>query len=510
MNMTLNTPTRPLLFIVLALTAALSACGLSCDDCDGPIVTAVTPLDGAVEVATGTNLTARFDVAMDPASINSTTFTVTGPGGVAVAGTVSYAPTTAVATFNPSAALAPNTLYTATITTGAQNQQGTPLAAAHTWTFTTISVPEVVATIPLNAGTGVCTGSTVSATFSESLDPATVNTSTFTVSGPGGPVAGTVAYDDATLRATFTPSAALATNAIHTATVTTGVRNALGNALAEAVVWTFTTGAQACAPVLAPVAPGLPAPSLLTAAAPYGNLGGTAGSTNQGLLTIINGDFASTATTTGSITGFHDNGGDIYTETPLNAGHVDGFMHTCTVSTTGPNSAAVNAANCTLAMEALADAQDVYDNVISPAALPGGVDPNAGQLGGLTLAPGVYMAAGGSWLLTGTDLVLDGQGDANALFVFQSNSSLTVGGPGAPRSIILINNAQAGNVYWYVGSSAVINAAGGGTMVGTIIAQAGAAFSTAGNADIVTLDGRAVGLTASVTLVNTIINVPAN
>jgi hypothetical protein len=88
-------------------------------------------------------------------------------------------------------------------------------------------------------------------------------------------------------------------------------------------------------------------------------------------------------------------------------------------------------------------------------------------------------------------------------------STLTVGGPGAPRSIILINGAQAKNVYWYVGSAATINAAGGGTMVGTIIASAGVSFSTAGNVDIVTLNGRAIGLNASVTLVNTVVNVPA-
>lgn len=518
MNMTLSTPTRSLLFIALLFAAALSACGMDCDDCVAPTVTAVTPLDGAVLVAMNTSLTATFDSAMRPASINSTTFTVTGPAGAAVAGIVSYVATTGVATFRPNANLASNSLYTATITTGAQNQQGTPLAAAHTWTFTTISIPEVIATVPLNAAAGVCRGSSVSAFFSESLDPATINTSTFTVSGPGGPIAGTVVYDDGTRRATFTATGGLTANTGYTATVTTGVRNANGSALAAAVAWTFTTGAQACGPAPAPplaAAPGVPAPvvpppSLLTAAAPYGNLTGTAGSTNQGLLTVIRGDFASTATTTSSITGFHDNGGDIYTETPLNAGHVDGLMRTCTVSTTGPTSAAINAANCTLATAALADAQDVYTNKISPAALPGGADPNAGQLGGLTLAPGVYMAAGGSWLLTGTDLVLDAQGDANAVFVFQSASSLTVGAAGAPRTVNLINGAQARNVYWYVGSSATINAAGGGTMVGTIIAQAGIAFSTAGNVNVVTLNGRAVGLTASVTLVNTIINVPAN
>jgi len=87
----------------------------------------------------------------------------------------------------------------------------------------------------------------------------------------------------------------------------------------------------------------------------------------------------------------------------------------------------------------------------------------------------------------------------------------TVGGPGAafPQSVILVNGAQAKNVFWQVGSFATINAAGGGTMVGTIIAASGAAFSTAGNTELVTLNGRALALHASVTLVNTVINVPA-
>jgi hypothetical protein len=140
--------------------------------------------------------------------------------------------------------------------------------------------------------------------------------------------------------------------------------------------------------------------------------------------------------------------------------------------------------------------------------MPGGPDPGSGQLGGLTLAPGVYTSASGSFMITGSDLTLDAQGDANAVWVFQMASTLTVGAAGAPRSVILINGAQAKNVYWQVGSAATINGAGGGTMVGTIIASAGITFSTAGNVAITTLNGRALGLNASVTMVNTVINVP--
>ena len=84
------------------------------------------------------------------------------------------------------------------------------------------------------------------------------------------------------------------------------------------------------------------------------------------------------------------------------------------------------------------------------------------------------------------------------------------GGPGAaaPQSVILSGGAQAKNVFWQVGAAATINAGGGGTMVGTIIAKTGITFSTAASVDVVTLNGRALSLGASITLVDTVINVP--
>jgi hypothetical protein len=159
-------------------------------------------------------------------------------------------------------------------------------------------------------------------------------------------------------------------------------------------------------------------------------------------------------------------------------------------------------------MQARADALIAYNALV---AMPGGPDPGAGNLAGLVLVPGVYTAAAGTFMIQGGDLTLDAQGDANAVWVFQMATTLTVGGPGAafPQSVILVNGAQAKNVFWQVGSAATIDAAGGGTMVGTIISQAGAAFSTAGNVAIVTLEGRVLSLGASVTLVDTVINVPA-
>ncbi len=229
--------------------------------------------------------------------------------------------------------------------------------------------------------------------------------------------------------------------------------------------------------------------------------GGGAGITNSGTMTVINGDMGTTGASTMN-TGFHNLTCD-YTETPLNIGTVNGVSYT--------NVPPVNGVLCMEGtVETFATATAVAGDILAAyndlASRPDGIDPSAGLLGGLTLAPGVYKAAGGAFLISGSDLTLDAGGNADAVWIFQMASSLTVGEPTAPRNIILTNGAQAKNVYWQVGSAATINGAGGGTMVGTIIAQAGVTFSTAGSLNVTTLNGRALALFASVTMVNTVIN----
>ncbi len=244
----------------------------------------------------------------------------------------------------------------------------------------------------------------------------------------------------------------------------------------------------------------------LNEAVTFGIFGGSAGMTNQGIQTLISGNIGTTATLTASITGFHDSGVDVYTETPLNIGAVIGTIYTCTNSTSGPTNV-VNDAYCAIATQALLDAQAAYNALV---AKPAGSNPG-GNLGGQTLAPGVYTAPAGSFLIQGGDLILDGGGNPDAVWVFQMSTTLTVGGPGVadPQSVILTNGAQPKNIFWQVGSSATINAAGSGTMAGTIIAQTAITFSTAGTPPVTILNGRAISLTAGVTMVNTVINVPA-
>jgi len=265
-----------------------------------------------------------------------------------------------------------------------------------------------------------------------------------------------------------------------------------GSGLAGNYSWSFTTGsAQSIQP------------PILGNVSIMGAFGGNAGVTNQGINTIINnGSLATTAVST-SITGFHDGTtGDVYTETPLNVGDVTGRIY---AAPPFPGSAASSA----VATNASLDATNAYLS-ISPAVMTGGIDPGAGELGGLTLAPGVYKAASGTFKISNGNLTLDAMGDPNAVWVFQTAAGLTVGiaGTAGARSVILINGGQAKNVFWYVGSAAIINSAGGGVMTGTIISSSGVTLSTSGNTVQTVLNGRAISLGASVTMVNATINIP--
>jgi hypothetical protein len=484
-----------------------------------PTVTSTVPLKGATGVPLNQIVSATFSVPMNPATINGTTFSLTGPGATAVAGLVAYAAVGNTLTFTPTANLAPSTLFTATITTGAQDLAGIGLAANYVWTFTTgtavvVIAPEIVSTVPVNTATNVALNQAVSATFTEAMNPLTITTGTFLLSGPGGTaVAGTVSYDAVNFIATLTPTASLTATSGYTATVTNGVTNLAGTPLGTTGApnpWTFTTGAAVVPPIVL-------GPTITL----FGGFGGTAGMTNQGVETVVNGYIGTTAVST-LITGFHDTSVVVagvdectYTETPLNMGLVHGLIETAppppTVGCPNEGTAATSA----IAAEAATEALTAYNML---AAIPNGLDVsvcpgcgggNAGELGNRTLAAGTYKSAPGSYGITQGPLTLDAKGDPNATWVFQMATTLTVGTPSGPESVVLVNGAQAKNVFWQVGTAATINGiVGGGTMQGTIVSQAGVAISTAGVNAITTINGRALVLTGPVTMVNTVINVP--
>ena len=456
-----------------------------------PMVASTDPENNANNIFLNKVVSVNFNMPMKASTINTTTYTLK-QGTTAVSGTVSYSGTTAV--FVPTVLLSPNTVYTATVSKTVTNLDNTTLIADYVWKFTTgaLVAPTVTSTDPINNSTGISLSKTITADFSMIMDPLTIDGTTFTLKQGTTTIAGTVSYSGS--RASFNPTNDLLEGKIYTATITTGTKSATGVPLANDYVWNFTT-----------LVANAPAP---TAGLFFGVFGGNAGITNQGLNTRINNGGIGTTASSTLVTGFTDklaSPNDIYTVTPLNNGLVFGGIYAAAPL---PG----NALKAQKALEGLNEARALY-NSISPASKPGGSDQGSGELGGLTLAAGVYKSASGTYKITNGDLTLSGS--ATDVWIFQAESSLTVGSPAAVRNVKLTGGALAKNVYWYVGSTAVINYAGGGVMTGTILAEDGVTLSSPGSSTTLpgqetVLNGRAISLIASVTMVNTIINVPAN
>jgi len=211
-------------------------------DVVAPTVLTAVPANNATSVAITGKPAVTFSEAMTASTINTTTFTLK-QGTTVVAGTVAYSGTTA--TFTPANSLVGGSVYTGTIATGAKDAAGNAIASAYTWSFTTATVvvvdvtpPTVLTIVPAGGATSIALNSKVTASFSEAMTASTITSSTFTVSQGTTAVAGTVAYSGTA--ATFTPASTLVAGAVYTATITTGAKDAAGNAIAAAKTWSFT------------------------------------------------------------------------------------------------------------------------------------------------------------------------------------------------------------------------------------------------------------------------------
>lgn len=304
----------------------------------------------------------------------------------------------------------------------------------------------------------VLTPRTISAGFSEAMNPATIVSpaASFTVkeSVSGTSIAGSVSMNSESTLATFTPSAALPANTQFTATVTVAATNTNGTPLAGNYGWSFTTGSQIGQ-----------APVNLGAASGFVVLGGTSIANFSTALnpTRVQGQLGIDPGNTSNVTGFT-------ASTPTGSG---------VISTGGIQfGPVVNKAKNDLLI-ALNDANARTTNRI-----PVGVSDLAtfrvnGGIPGV-YPPGLYSSTASLSLNSG-DITLDAQGDPDAVWVFQSKSDLNVGDT---RQIVLRNAAKSGNVFWSVGSSANIgdrvsfrgnilagssNTIGTGTAIGTTV-----------------------------------------
>jgi hypothetical protein len=216
-------------------------------DTTPPAVSSTFPADNAANVAGNSYVSAAFSEPIDPASVLPDAITVMDQFGNLVPGTASAIQNYGIyiVRFAAASSFADNRTYTATLGAGVRDQSGNALASAHVWSFTTgayfdLLPPAVTATIPEDGGACAFTDTLPTATFSEDIDPTTVNDDTFMLTDAVSMVPGTVSPLSANAFR-FTPNAGLKFSTSYTATVTSGVRDIVGNSLPANYSWTFAT-----------------------------------------------------------------------------------------------------------------------------------------------------------------------------------------------------------------------------------------------------------------------------
>jgi len=438
-------------------------------DTTRPTVKSTVPVNAATGVPIGNKLSATFSEAMAPATITTSTFTLK-QGAESVPGTVTYSGVTAV--FTPASYLASGTVYTATITTGVKDLAGNALASNYVWSFTTgasqnTSAPTVTATVPVNHATGVLVGNKLTATFSEAMDPLTITTTTFTLNQGTIAVSGAVTYSGVT--AVFTPLSNLAANTVYTATITTGAKDLAGSALASNYVWSFTTANAAAAG---------PAPVDLGTAGNFVILAKTGVSTTG--TTAVVGDVGVSPIAAAAITGFG-----------LIADSTNTFSTSSLV--TGNLYAADYAVPTPVMMTAAISDMETAFTDAAGRTTPDFTELAAGDISGLTLAPGLYKWGTGVSLTNGVTL----SGGANDVWIFQIAGDLIVNNS---AFVTLVGGAQARNIFWQVSGQANLGTAS--DFKGIILSQTLISLNTGAM-----MTGRALAQTA-VTLNATAITAP--
>jgi hypothetical protein len=205
-------------------------------------VSSTVPAQSQANVAPNTIISAVFSNPMQTSGENYENFVVID-GTRIVPGTFSCLGNSAV--FRPFTPFTKNTTYTVTIKKDIKDVNGSGMSNDLTWSFTTGAVadttpPHVTASNPSDNSIGISANNSILITFSEPVDPATVNTTTLTVSGPGGPVAGTLTTNG--INATFLPDVKFDYLTPYTITVNQGVKDLAGNPLNASTVIKFTTG----------------------------------------------------------------------------------------------------------------------------------------------------------------------------------------------------------------------------------------------------------------------------
>jgi hypothetical protein len=318
------------------------------------------------------------------------------------------------------------------------------------------TTPTVLSTLPANSATDVAINARISATFSEAMSPASLTAATFTLTSgnPAVPVAATVTSSNSV--ANLWPAAHLAPNTTFTATVTTGATSTYGKPLAAPRTWTFSTGTTEV--------PGFPVDL------------GTAGTfvilAKSGIDTVptsaVTGNLGLSPAAASYITGFSltADATNVFSTSP----QVTGKVYAADYAVPTPS-------NLTTAV---GDMETAFTEAAGRA--PDVTELGAGNIGGMTLAPGVYKW--GTGLLIPTDVTLNGS--ATDVWIFQIAQDLTLS---SGVQVHLTGGAVPKNVFWQV--SGLVEVGTTAHVEGVVLCQTGITLRTGA-----TVNGRLLAQTA--------------
>ena len=348
------------------------------------------------------------------------------------------------------------------------------LAAAPTVTATNPANNATNVSTSTNSSGNIVTGTIVSATFSMAMNPATIvsptagSLKTFTLKVKNGAnVPGTVKMNAANTVAIFTPSAAaLNTNTTYAATISKAAKSAGGTALSSAYTWTFKTRATAST---------AQAPVNLGVAGNFVALAKTGISTVPS--SILTGDIGVSPIDHTAITGFSSTADS--SNTFATSTQVVGKIYAADYATPTP----------AYMTSAVGDMALAYTDAAGRS-LPNFTELGSGQIGGLTLVPGLYKW--GSNVLISSNVTLSG--GPNDVWIFQIAGNIT---QAASTHVTLAGGALPKNVFWQSAGSISIGASA--HFEGIILAKTLIALNTSASANgrllsqtAVTLDQNAV------------------
>ncbi len=437
-------------------------------------VTSTAPSNGGSNVGTNTKIVAVFNRAMASETISQSSFTLQGATGPQVTGEVAYNEATQTATFSPDS-LSDNIIYTATITTAVEDNSGTALSSNFEWTFTTsaltdTSVPTVYSISPADTAEDVNLNTKVRVIFNEAIDPDTMTSENFRLTKEvgGNVVQGTLKYIIPTT-IEFTPSTNLDVNTDYLLTLNSNLADLAGNNLVQKITG-FMTGTDVSSS---------PAAVDLGTAGNYVILAKTGISTTG--TTHITGDIAVSPESQTAMTGFSETLSS--DGTFATSSFVTGEMFSADMTSPTPGDLTT----------AVSNMETAYTDAAGRVT-PDFTELGAGEIGGLTLDPGLYKW--GTGVLVTSDVTLNGS--ATDVWIFQIGQDLKLEDG---KAVILTGGALPENVFWQVAGEVTLQA--GTTFNGVVLSQTGIILKSGA-----VFNGRALAQTA-VTLISNDVNEPA-